>query len=122
MPVLNNAILRAAYLAIVLGLTACSGGPPTVKIVGGGFIFNYRIAEAFYGVVAETGGDIPEGAILDAEFEDPAGGAAEYRREPIFARSTLTQCAGTCPICASCRRTGRSSSRDMKSGSRWACR
>ena len=85
MPDIGHRFLRVLCLIAALAASACSGGPPTVKIVGGGFIFNYRIAEAYYGIVAEIGGEIPEGATLEAEFEDPAGGKAIVLSQPIIA-------------------------------------
>ena len=85
MPDPDHRFLRVLFLILTLAATACSGGPPTVKIVGGGFIFNYRIAEAYYGIVAEIGGEIPEGATLEAAFEDPAGGHAIVVSQPIIA-------------------------------------
>jgi hypothetical protein len=45
-----------------------------IKAGGGGFIFNYRIAEATAGVIAEPQRDIPDGAKIEASFENPAGG------------------------------------------------
>ena len=85
MPGSGHIFLRAFCLIATLMIAACSSGPPTVKIIGGGFIFNYRIAEAYYGIVAEIGGEIPEGATLEAEFEDPAGGKAIVLSQPIIA-------------------------------------
>ena len=84
MPDLCHRFLRVLCLIVALAVTACSSGPPTVKIVGGGFIFNYRIAEAYYGIVAEVGGEVPEGATLEAEFEDPAGGKTIVLSQPFI--------------------------------------
>ena len=69
----------AALVALVpmLFLAGCGDGEegPYVEIVGGGFVFNYRIAEAFYGVTAVAHRPLPAGPELTAEFENPAGGA-----------------------------------------------
>ncbi len=66
-------------VAMVIGFTACSAsdeeGGPYLEFVGGGFIFNYRLAEADYGFVAAVKRPIPAGTVLEAEFEDPGGGA-----------------------------------------------
>jgi hypothetical protein len=63
--------------AVILALAACEdGGGPAASFAGGGFVFNYRIGEAFYGVVISTKGKLPEGAIIRAQFENPAGGPA----------------------------------------------
>jgi len=48
---------------------------PYLQISGGGFIFNYRNAEAYYGFTANVVRPVENGTILEAEFEDPDGGA-----------------------------------------------
>ena len=56
-------------------LSACSGeSGDYVKVGGGGFIFNYRIAEATAGVIAEPQRALPDGGKLEATFDNPAGG------------------------------------------------
>jgi hypothetical protein len=73
-------ILVSAFL-----LTACGedgADKPYLEFAGGGFVFNYNIAEAFYGFVARVVRRIPEGAILEAVFENPAGG------DPLVVRQT----------------------------------
>lgn len=62
---------------LVFSATACEEDPnsPYLEFTGGGFIFNYRIGEAFYGFIARPLRDIPPGTTMIAEFEDPAGGA-----------------------------------------------
>lgn len=62
--------------AILLLLAACGedSGQPYVEIVGGGFVFNYRVADTYYGIVAVARRPVPAGTELVAEFEDPAGG------------------------------------------------
>lgn len=47
---------------------------PYVEFAGGGFVFNYNVAVAYYGFVARVVRPVPPGTILEAEFEDPAGG------------------------------------------------
>ncbi len=54
---------------------------PYVDIVGGGFILNYRLAEAYYGFVAQIKRAPPEGTVLEARFEDPSGGPAIIVRQ-----------------------------------------
>ena len=71
------------WLAGCLALAACGEEPPAAEIVGGGFIFNYRLAEAHWGIVATVAGDVPAGAMLEAAFEDPAGGPAIVIRHPV---------------------------------------
>ena len=65
--------LGIAALALV-SLSACSEeSGDYVKVGGGGFIFNYRIAEATAGVVAEPQRTLPDGGKLEATFDNPAG-------------------------------------------------
>lgn len=65
--------------ALLVLLSGCSGSEsdnrPYLEFIGGGFIFNYRLAEADYGFVAKPLRRIPEGTILEATFENPSGGA-----------------------------------------------
>jgi hypothetical protein len=68
-------IVIAALAAIALaGCDDDADDRPYISFAGGGFIFNYNIAEAFYGFVATPERSIPPGTILEARFEDPAGG------------------------------------------------
>ncbi len=66
-----------AALLPMLFLAGCGDGEdkPYVEIVGGGFVFNYRIAEAFYGVTVVAHRPLPADTELIAEFEDPSGGS-----------------------------------------------
>lgn len=67
---------KSLIIIPILMLSACGEDPnsPYLEFKGGGFIFNYRIGEAFYGFVAKPLRDIPPGTTLVAEFENPAGG------------------------------------------------
>ena len=47
---------------------------PYLDILGGGFIFNYRIAEVYYGFTAMVEKPLEVGSIIEVTFEDPAGG------------------------------------------------
>tara|TARA_R110002094_G_scaffold66349_3_gene75970 strand:+ start:528 stop:1031 length:504 start_codon:yes stop_codon:yes gene_type:complete len=70
---------RMAFMILAVGLLLSGCGEeadkPYLEFTGGGFIFNYRIGEAFYGFVAKPRRDIPEGTEIIAEFENPKGGA-----------------------------------------------
>ena len=62
------------WLVVVMcSLMGCKEDPnaPYLEFAGGGFIFNYRNAEAFYGFVAKPVRSLPEGAIIEAQFEVP---------------------------------------------------
>ncbi len=70
--------LSAALAVTLLAAASCDDGPqarPGVEIIGGGFIINYREAEAFYGLVARVTRAVPTGTVIEAEFEDPGGGS-----------------------------------------------
>lgn len=73
--------LLAALLALLAILFAIGWSTrtdpdqrPYLAILGGGFIFNYRVADVFYGFTADVTRPLPTGSIIEAEFEDPAGG------------------------------------------------
>jgi len=84
---------RLAAVLCCLALAACGGGGsgPYVAFTGGGFLFNYRIAEASYGFVARVLRPIPAGTIIEAEFEDPAGGPPiVMRRRAVGMQITIS--------------------------------
>ena len=63
-------------------LAACGAQEgPYLEFLGGGFVFNYRLAEADYGFVVKRLRPLPEGAVLEARLENPAGGAPFVIRE-----------------------------------------
>jgi hypothetical protein len=64
---------KLALLLFALFLTACGEDPnaPYLSFAGGGFVFNYRNAEAFYGFVAKPLKALPEGGKIEAQFEVP---------------------------------------------------
>jgi len=70
-------------LAALLALSACSDDSPYVMVSGGGIIFNYRIAEATAGIVAEVARPLPEGGFVEASFQNPAGGADIVESKPV---------------------------------------
>ena len=70
-------------VAALLALGACSDDGTYVVVSGGGIIFNYRIAEATAGIVAEVARPLPEGGFVEASFENPAGGADIVESKPV---------------------------------------
>src|SRR5690606_40787351 len=60
---------------------------PYLKILGGGFMFNYREAEVFYGFTALVERPLASGSIIEAEFENPGGGESLVVFERV---STMT--------------------------------
>ena len=66
-------------------LAACGAEEgPYLEFLGGGFVFNYRLAEADYGFVVKRLRRLPEGTVIEARLENPAGG------EPFVIRETAS--------------------------------
>ncbi len=72
---MKRALIIAAMGLSLAGCDEASENQPYLEFVGGGFIFNYNVAEAYYGFVARTRRKIAPGAVLEAEFENPSGGS-----------------------------------------------
>jgi hypothetical protein len=62
-------------LAAVLALAACAQKGPYLDISGGGFVFNYRLSEAYEGFIAAPLRTLPEQSRIEATFENPSGGS-----------------------------------------------
>ncbi len=64
---------KIIFVTFALLLAACGedANAPYLSFAGGGFIFNYRNAEAFYGFVAKPLRTLPEGGVIEAQFEVP---------------------------------------------------
>ncbi len=75
----RRSVAFAAALAFLL--SACSGTGDYLAVAGGGFVFNYRIAEATYGIALKPMRDLPENAVIEASFENPAGGEPFLMRQ-----------------------------------------
>lgn len=58
-----------------------------LQFLGGGFMFNYREGEVFYGFTAEVVRPLANGSIIEARFEDPRGGPPHVVTERV---STMT--------------------------------
>lgn len=56
---------------------------PLLAILGGGFMFNYRVAEVFYGFTAQVTKPLETGSVIEARFENPAGGADLVVRQRV---------------------------------------
>lgn len=81
--VLAACLLLAALFSIGWLTREDPGETPWLRIVGGGFIFNYRVADVYYGFTAVVERPLPTGSVIEAEFEDPAGGPAHLVRQRI---------------------------------------
>lgn len=56
---------------------------PYLQVLGGGFIFNYRVADVYYGFTAAVTRPLPTGSIVEAAFEDPSGGPPYIVRQRV---------------------------------------
>lgn len=76
---------RLIPLAFALLLAGCGEDPnsPYLSFAGGGFVFNYRNAEAFYGFVAKPLRTLPEGGVIEAQFEVPGSAAPATVSEKV---------------------------------------
>ena len=65
--------ISVIFCFLALALTSCGdqSSGPYLKIIGGGFEFNYRYANTTYGFVARQLRPLPEGSTLEASFDLP---------------------------------------------------
>ena len=74
-----------------LFLVGCTGSGDYLAVAGGGFVFNYRIAEATYGIALKPMREIPANAVIEARFDNPAGGdPLVVRKEGPFNPTRIT--------------------------------
>lgn len=66
-------LMLALSCAGLLGACEDDVAKPYLEFVGGGFIFNYRTANHYYGFVVRQKKPLPEGSKLEARFEVPWG-------------------------------------------------
>ena len=86
--VARRRLLQSSVATIVLAAAlaaACTDqsaeDQPYLEFIGGGFIFNYRHAQADYGFVAKPLRRLPAHSVLEAVFENPAGGEPFVTRQ-----------------------------------------
>ncbi|MBP0614352.1 hypothetical protein [Jiella mangrovi] len=60
---------------------------PYLRIAGSGFIFNYRVADAYYGFTALVQRPVRNYSRIEASFEDPAGGPPHLVSAKLTART-----------------------------------
>lgn len=80
---MNGMMKLTVAVALVSGLLAGCGeeeSKPYFTFAGGGFIFNYRNADAYYGFVLKPVRTTPEGAELEVDFELPQLGQHDIQR------------------------------------------
>jgi hypothetical protein len=70
-------------------LTNCQREPEDyITIKGKVFIFNIRVASAFYMLTLNRLPTTPDDAVVVAEFEDPAGGPPLVKEQKVFPKMT----------------------------------
>ena len=81
--VVATAALLAVLFAIGWLTRVHPGEKPYLQVLGGGFIFNYRVSEIYYGFTADVVRPLPTGSIIEATFEDPASGGELVIRQRV---------------------------------------
>ena len=86
--------------AFALALSACNEPDDSAYLAfaGGGFIFNYRIGQAYYGFVAKPKKTIPQGAVIQARFEVPGSDEPFIQRQPGAKNGMLQYAFKTPPL------------------------
>ncbi len=75
-----------AALAVALAAVGCQRetGPDPLKLTGKMFVFNYRLAYATYMITLAKIEPVPDGSVVVARFENPAGGDALVLERKLF--------------------------------------
>lgn len=78
----------AIATALLAALSGCQRetGPDPLQLTGKMFVFNYRLAYATYMVTLLKTQPVPDGSIVVATFENPAGGAPLTLDRKLFAK------------------------------------
>lgn len=82
MTMFRGLVLAVASLLLLAGCSETKG--KYVEVERGGFLFDYQLAEVKAGFIAKTLRPPPQGATLEASFQDPTGG------EPLIVTQPAT--------------------------------
>ncbi len=69
----RRTVSAAALIGVLWLAAACGEGGDYLAVAGGGFVFNYRIAEAEYGIALKPMRELPADSSIEATFENPSG-------------------------------------------------
>jgi hypothetical protein len=84
-----NRLVMIPILVAGLLLSACQREPEDyITIKGKVFIFNIRVARAFYMLTLNRLPTTPDDAVVVAEFEDPSGGPPLVKEQKVFPKMT----------------------------------
>ncbi|MEZ5812139.1 MAG: hypothetical protein R3D45_12075 [Rhizobiaceae bacterium] len=75
--------LVAVLLAVGWMTREDPAAKPYLKVLGRGFLFNYRVADVTYGFTAIVIRPLPVGSVIEADFEDPQGGPPVTVRQRV---------------------------------------
>jgi hypothetical protein len=83
---MRKSVLVPVLLSMLLGLSACQREETKeyVTINGKVFIFNIRLARAYYVLTLNRLEAAPDNGVVKVEFENPAGGPALVSQQKIF--------------------------------------
>lgn len=77
-PLLSLAAICVAAVLLLVGIGWLAADKPEtqpyLRVLGGGFIFNYRVNDIFYGIAVVPVHSVDVGDMVEALFENPAGG------------------------------------------------
>ncbi|MBP1874482.1 hypothetical protein J2Z19_004208 [Ensifer adhaerens] len=80
------ALLAAMTATLLMAGCQRETGPDPLKLTGKMFVFNYRLAYATYMITLSKLEPVPEGSIVVATFENPAGGEPLTLTRKLFAK------------------------------------
>ncbi len=82
---MRHRMIAIVLLALSVVVSGCGedSNAPYFEFAGGGFIFNYRNAEHYYGFVVRPKRSLPADAILEAHLEMPGGRPPLVLTEPV---------------------------------------
>ena len=77
---------RVVLSGLLLPLGGCGEDKPKtkLKLAGGGLVFNYRYSKATIVTVAEVRSELPEGSMVEAQFDRPGTAERERVTAPVI--------------------------------------
>ncbi|NRP71080.1 hypothetical protein ILFOPFJJ_01963 [Ensifer psoraleae] len=81
--------MKKFAIIVLIAAAALAGcqretGPDPLKLTGKMFVFNYRLAYATYMITLNKTEPVPDGSIVIAHFENPAGGEPLTLERKLF--------------------------------------